>query len=157
MNIRSRLGALRGRSGEADKSDLDRAIERGDFAKAAAILRPLAENGNVHAQLRFADLYERGQGVAQNFVEATRWVRSAADLGSVPAQARLGEIYLVGRAAPASVSPAAAAHLSAERGQGSVLKALFPEGLVVNRDFAFGSGAARLSICRRVGCGAGLC
>jgi TPR repeat protein len=73
---------------------------QGNKADAAALFRALAEGGNAQAQLRLAQLYEHGEGVLQNFVEAVRWFRSAAEQGLVPAMARLGEIYLTGMSAP---------------------------------------------------------
>jgi len=61
----------------------------------------------MQAQLRLAELYERGDGVPQSFAEAERWYRSAAEQGSVGAQARLGQIFLT-RLAPPDTATAAA-------------------------------------------------
>ena len=69
------------------------------------MLRTLAESGSKQAQLRLGELYERGEGVLQSFVEAVRWLRRAAEQGSVPAMRRLGEIYLTGMAAPDTATP----------------------------------------------------
>jgi TPR repeat protein len=55
---------------------LARAEERhaaGQQADAAAMFRALADEGNVAATLRLAQLYARGRGVLQNFDEALRW------------------------------------------------------------------------------------
>ena len=56
---------------------------QGRHAEAAALWRALAERGDLDSQLRLAQLYERGDGVLQSFVEAERWYRSAADQGDI--------------------------------------------------------------------------
>src|SRR5262252_1363860 len=109
----------------------ERAFEANRAADAAKIYRELAEAGEAAAQLRLAQLYERGQGVLQNFVDAERWYRAAAEQGSVPAQARLGEIYLTGLESPSTASPAAIARLETEDKPESLLARLYPLGLAV--------------------------
>ena len=57
-----------------------------------------AEAGHVAAQLRLADMYRTGEGVAKDEAEALAWFRRAAAQGSVPAQffvgpLREGEIF----------------------------------------------------------------
>ena len=42
-------------------------------------LRTRAERGDVVAQLLLGDMYDNGEGVAQDAVEAVRWYRLAAD------------------------------------------------------------------------------
>src|SRR5437867_4822517 len=86
----------------------ERQIERGDAAKGATLLRKLAEAGDPEAQFRLAGLYEKGRGVVQSFVDATRWFRAAAEQGDLRAQSKLGEIYYQGRTAPRVVTAAAA-------------------------------------------------
>ena len=103
-------------------------------------------------QLRLAQLYERGQGVLQSFVDAVRWFRAAADQGSVPAQARLGEIYFTGLEAPATASASAMASIDAPEAQGSLLNRLYPKGLSVRQDPV---EAARWNSCRRAAGDAG--
>ena len=102
----------------------ERALAAKRAAEAAKIFRELAEAGDATAQLRLAQLYERGQGVLQSFVDAVHWFRAAAEQGSVPAQARLGEIYLTGLEPPATASPSAIARMPARppgrRGQARV-------------------------------------
>ena len=110
------------------------AYTEGRKVDAAAQYRALAEEGSVLAQLRLAQLYERGEGVLQSFVEAVRWFRSAAEQGSVPAMARLGDIYLSGMAAPGTATPAALVRLDESASQESLVKRLYPQGLSVRQD-----------------------
>src|SRR5690242_18120400 len=91
----------------------------------------LAERRVVQAQLRLAQLYERGEGVLQNFVEAVRWYRRAADDYCVPAMARLGEIYLTGMAAPGTATPAALVRIEGKEDDKSLLRSLYPQGLSI--------------------------
>jgi len=78
----------------------EQAYASGNFADAAGLFRALADANSMQAQLRLAQLYERGEGLLQSYVEAVRWLRVAAEQGCVPAMARLGEIFLTGMAAP---------------------------------------------------------
>jgi TPR repeat protein len=52
-----------------------------------------AESGNVDAQFTLGNLYERGQGVPQDYFESALWYRRAAEQGHAGAQLYLG-IYL---------------------------------------------------------------
>jgi uncharacterized protein len=63
-------------------------------------LRPLAEQGDPIAQFRLASMYERGQGVPQDYEQAMIWYRKAADQGYALAQSNLGLMYVNGRGAP---------------------------------------------------------
>ena len=74
----------------------EKAYERGDFAMALRELRPLAEQGNVHAQYTLALIYKDGTGVAQDHAEALRWFRKAAEQGYADAQNALGVVYALG-------------------------------------------------------------
>src|SRR5579863_4824826 len=98
-------------------------------------LRAQAARGVVEAQYQLGFIYETGQGLPQNFVEATRWYTKAAEQGFVPAQGRLGDILLTGRGVPGSISAAAAERLDKEGSEApSALHRLFPDGLVVRPD-----------------------
>jgi TPR repeat protein len=55
------------------------AYQRGDYATAQRLLRPLAEQGNGRAQFSLGAMYDRGQGVAQDYKEAAKWYRLAAE------------------------------------------------------------------------------
>src|SRR6201999_2828825 len=107
VGIRSALSKLSKRNRELTLERAEEAYAAGRRSDAAAIFRALAESGSAPAQLRLAQLYERGEGVLQNFVEAVRWFNAAAEQGSLPAIVRLGEIYLTGLAAPQIATAAA--------------------------------------------------
>jgi uncharacterized protein len=51
------------------------AFERGDYATATWLWRPLAEQGDADAQYRLGGMYAEGQGVPQNFVTAHMWLK----------------------------------------------------------------------------------
>ena len=49
---------------------------RGDYAIALRLIRPLADQGNADAQYNLGVLYEKGQGVPQDYAEAVKWYRA---------------------------------------------------------------------------------
>jgi TPR repeat protein len=51
------------------------AYNRGDYATALRLLRPLAEQGDVVAQFNLGTMYANGHGVSQNYAEAAKWYR----------------------------------------------------------------------------------
>src|SRR5579883_593634 len=114
----------------------ERAYANKDYADAAVLFRELAEQGSPEAQLRLAQMYERGEGVLQSFVDAVRWYGEAARRGVVAAQARLGEILLTGLAAPRTASASALARMESQGSQESLLGRMFPQGLAVRQDTA---------------------
>ena len=69
------------------------AYERFDFATALTVLEPLAEQGNVEAQLRLGLMYHKGLGVTADSAKAMKWLRLAADQENAQAQYVLGTIY----------------------------------------------------------------
>jgi len=76
------------------------AYNRGDYATAYRLFKPLAEQGNDKAQLNLGFLYENGQGVPQDYTEAVKWYRKAAEQGNIAAQFNLGVIYDKGQGVP---------------------------------------------------------
>ena len=48
---------------------------RGDYVAALREFRPLAERGNVMAQISLGYMYDKGLGVAQDYTEAAKWYR----------------------------------------------------------------------------------
>lgn len=76
------------------------AYNRGDYATALKLLRPLAEQGNASAQNNLGWMYDQGHGVTQDFKEATKWYRTAAEQGFHEAQYNLGVMYFQGRGTP---------------------------------------------------------
>jgi uncharacterized protein len=79
------------------------AMERQDYAKAAAILGPLAQNGNPEAQASMGYLYEIGRGEPQDLTQAAIWYRRAAEQGQSWAQFQLGMLYDLGHGVPVDV------------------------------------------------------
>jgi len=82
-------------SAEYDEGYL--AYGRGDYAAALRHWRSEAERGNAAAQHNLSLLYDRGDGVPQNFGEALKWTKAAAEQGNDAAQLRLGMIHAEGR------------------------------------------------------------
>ena len=65
-------------------------------------LLPIAEKGNVDAQLIVAEAFFYGRGTATNREEAVSWYKRAAELGSHDAEASLGLCALRGWGCPQS-------------------------------------------------------
>jgi TPR repeat protein len=80
--------------------DANPAYQRGDYATAMRLYRPLAEQGNTDAQAAVGVMYEDGQGVSQDYAEAAKWYRLAADQGYGMAQYSLGDMYETGQGVP---------------------------------------------------------
>ena len=61
------------------------AYERGDYAQAMNLWRPLAEQGDAPAQFNLGVMYRHGQGVPQDLVRAHMWdnIGAAASTGDV--------------------------------------------------------------------------
>jgi TPR repeat protein len=60
-------------------------------------VKQLAEKGNAEAQLKLAQMYQEGKGIAQNLQEAVKWSRKAAEQGLAQAQFFLGQMYATGK------------------------------------------------------------
>ena len=58
------------------------AHNRGDYATAYRLWRPLADQGLADAQSDLGVMYQAGQGVAQDDAAAVSWYRRAADQGA---------------------------------------------------------------------------
>jgi TPR repeat protein len=76
------------------------AYQRGDYAEAMQLWRPLAEQGNALAQYNLGVMYANGTGAPQDYVEAVRWYRMAAEQGFDYAQHNLGFMYANGEGVP---------------------------------------------------------
>jgi TPR repeat protein len=70
-----------------------------DKKLAFATWRNVAGRGNADAQLRVGLLYERGEGVGQDMIEAYRWLKLAANQGHPKAAAELS--FVAAQLAPA--------------------------------------------------------
>jgi TPR repeat protein len=73
------------------------AYNRGDYAKAATMLRKAAEEGYAAAQNNLGVINETGKGVPQDYTNAVTWYRQAAEQGHGHGQALLVLIYLNGK------------------------------------------------------------
>jgi hypothetical protein len=85
--------------GAATAGPLENAVsahQRGDYATALSLWRPLAEQGDADAQFRLGVMYESGQGVLRNDAEAISWYRKAAEQDDAVAQFNLGVMYAKG-------------------------------------------------------------
>ena len=69
------------------------AYDQGDYATALNEFLPLAQQGDAKAQFNMGILYEKGQGVPQDFQEDFLWYYLAAEQGDAPTQNDLGLLY----------------------------------------------------------------
>jgi hypothetical protein len=65
--------------------DATKAYFSGDYETAYRIIKPLAEQGLPEAQFNLGLMYEKGQGVPQDYAEALKWYRKAAEQGNAKA------------------------------------------------------------------------
>jgi TPR repeat protein len=84
--------ALFGAARAGPLEDALAAYQRGDYATAVQIWRPLAEQGDAFSQNSIGTMYQQGQGVAQDYMQAAAWYRRAADQGYADAQCNLGAL-----------------------------------------------------------------
>ncbi|WP_066767466.1 SPOR domain-containing protein [Sphingobium sp. CCH11-B1] len=66
------------------------AWQQGDYAKAIAEWRPLAEAGDPDAQFNLGQAYKLGRGVQSDMAMAINWYRKAAQQGHLRAEDSLG-------------------------------------------------------------------
>ena len=85
-------------SGTARLNDGIAAWNAGDYAAAAAILKPLADVGNPQAQYFIAVALASGKGIAKNQSQATIYFKRAAEQKHRDANLVLGTRYLEGKA-----------------------------------------------------------
>jgi hypothetical protein len=67
------------------------------FVQDFVACKKSAENNNADAQFTLGGMYENGQGVAANDVEAIRWYTKSAEQGDARAQFNLGFMYQHGQ------------------------------------------------------------
>ena len=80
-------------------------------------LKADAEQGDAAAMSLLGYIYETGEGVPKDLVEAARWLRLAAKQGNAEAQFGLGLMYGTGKGVPKDVVEAARLfRLAAEQG-----------------------------------------
>lgn len=73
--------------------------KQGDI-KSQNKIRTLAEQGNKGAQALLGDMYDLGQGVPQDYVEAAKWYHKAGNQGDYHSQSVLGLMYIKGTGVP---------------------------------------------------------
>jgi uncharacterized protein len=76
------------------------AAQKGDYATAHQMLRPLANKGDARAQFDLGQLYANGWGVRRDFDIAVGWYSKAAEQGLAIAQYNLGVAYANGDGVP---------------------------------------------------------
>ena len=69
----------------------------GDNEKILRYLHILAEGGNGYAMRHIGNIYNRGSGVEQNYMEAKKWYERAAEKLDTYAICTLGYIYYYGK------------------------------------------------------------
>jgi len=88
----------------------------GNSETAVRLLHKAATAGYPPAQFDLGLLYEKGEGVPQDPVEATDWYRKAAEAGFPIAQTNLGLLYAVGRVVDKDPEAAARWYRKAAKG-----------------------------------------
>ena len=78
------------------------AYQAGDYRTALAQWMPLARVGDARAQNFLGFMYDNGEGVLEDDVEAVRWYRLASEQGSAKAQYGLGVMFANGEGVPQS-------------------------------------------------------
>src|SRR6185312_6629683 len=68
------------------------AYNRGDYAPAMQLFRPLARQGNAKAQAIVGAMYRKGQGVAKSSAHAFMWLSLAAARGDAAARTEMTEM-----------------------------------------------------------------
>lgn len=144
--------------------DANAALDRNDYKTAFAIVKPLAEQGNLRAMNAMGMSYQMGWGVEANFQIAFEWFRRTAEQGYAPAQVNLGGMYEKGLGVAADMTAAAKWYrIAAEQGYALAqfnMGVLYQTGQGVERDFSEavkwyqGPGAFFLLMNGRIGHGA---
>ncbi len=98
--------SLVGPAGAGPLEDGLAAYQKGDYATALKFWQPLADQGTAVAQYGLGVMYEAGQGVPKDHVQAAFWHRKAADQGHADAQYTLGFMYEGGQGVPKSAAQA---------------------------------------------------
>ena len=93
----------------------DKAVKYYDnkkYHKAFELFTQLAEQGNYYGQNGLGVMYEKGGGVAQDYVKAVEWYRKSAEQGYAIAQCNLGNMYYRGRGVEQDYTKAVECNLS---------------------------------------------
>ncbi|MEW5787969.1 MAG: tetratricopeptide repeat protein [Pseudomonadota bacterium] len=87
-------GLLAGASAWAGYDEGIQAYTNGDFEGAAREFKPLAEKGEMESQYMLGLLYEEGQGLPRDDVEASYWYARSAAQGLADAYFALGQLFV---------------------------------------------------------------
>ena len=133
------IAAFAGPAAAGPFEDAGIAYQRGDYATALRLLRPLAEQGVAGAQYNLGAMYDKGQGVRQDHTEAVKWYRRAAEQGDAEAQSNLGLMYSNGQGVPQDYAEAVKWYRKAAE-QGDALAQhdlgfMYAEGNGVTQDY----------------------
>ena len=150
------LDALTSLDKGANYEDAMASYERGHYATATRMLRPLAETGDPRAQNSLGFMYASGKGTPQDYAEAVKWYRKAADQGIAEAQyAVLASIYDHGKGVPQDYAEAVKWYRkAAEQGYA---KAQLNLGLMYDNGKGVSAGLCRGCEVVPQGCRTGLC
>ena len=66
---------------------------RADEKNDISVIKRAAEQGDAEAQNNLASMYDRGEGVSQDYKKAVYWYTKAAEQGIPNAQSILGGMY----------------------------------------------------------------
>ena len=72
------------------------AYKKGDFKTAVRLFQKVAIKGYSSAQYNLALMYQKGEGVVQDYAEAARWFKLSAAQGDSSAQINLAVRYYYG-------------------------------------------------------------
>ena len=122
-----------------DFDDAMDAYQKGNYAKAIELLRPLAAKGDAVAQFNLGLMYENGKGVTQDYKEAVKWYRLSAKHEHTGAQYNLGLMYDNGEGVTQDYKEAVKWYrLAAEQGYASAqygLGVMYGMGKGVTQDY----------------------
>jgi cell division septation protein DedD len=114
------------------------AADRGDFAGALQVWRPLAVLGDANAQYQLGVMYYFGVGVPRDYSEALKWQFLAAAQGHAKAQNNLAVMYAYGEGVPQNHAVSVVLYrLSAEQGYSVAqysLGTLYETGVGIKQD-----------------------
>jgi len=76
------------------------AFNKGEYGKALAVFKKLADQGNPEAQLKLGLMYHYGLGTKENDALAFGLIRKSAEQANADAQFQLANMYLYGFGVP---------------------------------------------------------
>lgn len=127
------------RIAQASLEEAGAEFEKGNYSEAAKLLVPLANSGDIRAQMNLGSMYATGLGVPKDAARAAHWTRRAAEAGNARAQANLGLLHLNGIGFRQSDFEAAIwlkqAAAKGNAGAQNTLGVLVAEGRGVPRDY----------------------